>query len=104
MARICRPNTVRRSIQAAAATMTTMSTAWNGMPNTRPRPMNWNSGTLKTWRLPFVITCAMPRPAMKSTSVAMMGWMRKRVMSQPLNQPKAPAASTGITKASATPR
>ena len=49
--------------------------------------MNWNSGTLKTCRLPLVSTWAMPRPAMNSTSVAMIGWMRKRVISQPLNQP-----------------
>ena len=38
------------------------------------------------------MTCAMPRPAMNRTSVAMIGWMRKRVISQPLNQPKAPAS------------
>ena len=65
--------------------------------------MNWNAAFLKTCRLPLVITCAMPRPAMNSTSVATIGWMRSRVISQPLNQPKQPAASTGSTKASATP-
>src|SRR5918995_6483591 len=40
---------------------------------------------------------------MNSTSVAMIGWMPSRVTSQPLNRPKTPAASTGTTKASATP-
>src|SRR4051812_34164325 len=45
----------------------------------------------------------MPRPAMKSTSVAMIGWIRKRVTSQPLNQPSSPATRTGTTKARAMP-
>ena len=63
--------------------------------------MNWNSGVLKTCRLPLVSTCAMPRPAMNRTSVATIGWMRKRVISQPLNRPNTPATSTGTTKASA---
>ena len=38
----------------------------------------------------MVSTWAMPRPAMNSTSVAMIGWMRKRVISQPLNKPNMP--------------
>ena len=73
------------------------------MPKTRPRPMNWKLGRLKTCRLPLVNTWAMPRPAMNSTRVAMIGWMRRRVTSQPLNQPSAPATRTGTTKASAMP-
>ena len=73
-----------------------MMITWTGMPSGRPRPMHWNSGILKICRLPLVKTWAMPRPAMNSTSVATIGWMRKRVTSQPLKQaerrrPRAPA-------------
>src|SRR5918997_3153680 len=45
----------------------------------------------------------MPRPGMNRTRVAMIGWMRRRVMSQPLNQPSAAATRTGTTNASAMP-
>src|SRR3954453_1749675 len=102
-ARTSRPNTVLRTAQAAAATITAIRMTWNGTPATRPRPMNWKSGRVKVWRLPLVITCAMPRPAMNRTSVPMIGWMRKRVISQPLKSPNRPAARTGRTKASAVP-
>ena len=43
-ARTSRPNTVLRTAQAAAATITAIRMTWNGTPATRPRPMNWKSG------------------------------------------------------------
>ncbi len=61
--------------KAAAATTIIMMMTCAGMPKTRPSAMNWKASFLKTWRLPLVITCAMPRPAMKSTSVATIGWI-----------------------------
>src|SRR4051794_487238 len=99
----CRPNTVRRMAQAAAATITAIRITWTGTPSTRPRAMNWNSGTWKICRLASVSAWAMPRPAMNSTNVATIGWMRKRVTIQPLNRPNRPAISTGTTKARPTP-
>ena len=62
-----------------------MMITWNGTPNMRPRPMNWNAGLLNTCKLPLVITCPMPRPAMNITSVPTIGCTWKRVMNQPLN-------------------
>jgi hypothetical protein len=38
-----------------------------------------------------------------STRVAIIGWILKRVIIQPLNQPNIPATKTGTTKASGTP-
>ena len=64
----------------------------------RPMAMNWKSGFLNTCRLPLVATWAMPRPAMNSTSVAMIGWIENRVTSTPLNQPNAMTRSTGKVK------
>ena len=46
---------------------------WNGTPKMRPRPMNWNVGLWNGCRLPLVITCPMPRPAMNMTSVPTIG-------------------------------
>src|SRR3954447_3378770 len=43
----------------------------------------------------------MPRPAMKRIKVAMIGWIRKRVISQPLKMPRMPVMTTGTTKAKA---
>ena len=37
-----------------ATTTSIMIQTWNGTPSTRPRPMNWNSGVLKTCRSPLV--------------------------------------------------
>ena len=45
----------------------------------------------------------MPRPAMNMTSVPTIGCTWKRVMNQPLNSPKSPAAATGTMKASTFP-
>jgi hypothetical protein len=51
----------------------------------------------------LVITWAMPRPAMNSTRVAMIGWNPKRVTSTPLKSPNTPVTTTGTTKARPTP-
>ena len=52
--------------------------AWNGTPAIRPEADELKLRQLEDLTgLPFVITCAMPRPAMNRTRVAMIGWMRK---------------------------
>src|SRR5829696_5679372 len=87
MARTWRPKRVVRTVQATTAKMASMSSTWKGMPSTRPRPMYWKAGLRNGWSSPLVSTWAMPRPAMNSTRVAMIGWNPKRVMSTPLNSP-----------------
>ena len=75
-ASIWRPLAVLRTRNSVASTTTTMMTTCTGTPATAPLPITWKEGSLKVCNWLLVKVWAMPRPAMNSTSVATIGWMR----------------------------
>ena len=97
------PNSVLLTIHANSATSANIRRTWNGTPATLPSAIHWNAGLLNACRLPSVTTCAMPRPAMNSTSVATIGCTASRVTRKPLNTPHRAAARIGSVNASTMP-
>ena len=81
------PSAVRRVTRATPTKTTAASTTETGSPSRKPPPSWANRGFATVMICPSVMSIARPRPAVISTSVAMIGWMPNSDTSIPFHIP-----------------
>ena len=94
------PNAVFRVSNATVVNSVAAIHVVNGSVRKWPLPMKFRYGSSNVMIVPSVISCAMPRPATISTSVATIGWMPQPAVRKPFQMPQIVATASASRIAS----